>query len=238
VTASLRSLVAAVALAATALAGCGQRDRTSTSAPTAPPSPSASAAPLVSLPAEGLLENATGKVVVRRLDGVVASELSSMQLDEASSPAQPPRLLAADGSAFRLSQGRLQPESPHGDTRFSGDGPPPQLPLPKGIGLGHWRYAFGSAGTPTLAQWSGECELPVAYEIVGGRPVGLGAGGAPVESVALGVSLSGAPIVLFPRTACGNGEGRVGVYIRNPHGDWQQVTTAVSARYFRRSAPA
>jgi hypothetical protein len=189
---------------------------------------------VVSLPAEGVVESADGKVVVRRLDGSLAGELAALRLDDAASPTQPPRLVAADGRAFRLSGRGLLPDTAARVDRFAGDESPPALPRPPGGRVGHWRYAFASDGTARLAQWSGVCEVPVAYELIRGRPVGLGLSGAPVESVALGLSISGQPVVLFPSTPCGSSRrGRVGVYVRHATGEWQQVTASVTARYFR-----
>jgi hypothetical protein len=188
----------------------------------------------MAMPAQGIVENAGGKVVVRRLDGTVATELLGMQVDESSSPVQAPRLLTSDGKAYRLSRQRLRPDtSSNGDGRFSGDGPRPSLPAPPRSGTGHWRYVFSNKAGAALAQWSGECELPIAYDIVEGQPVGLGPSGAPVESVALGLGADGVAVVLFPRNGCATGSARQGVYVRHPARGWHQVSTALAARYFR-----
>jgi hypothetical protein len=222
---------AAVAVAAIAVAGCGSA--------AAPPAADQErlGLPLGALPAEGVVEQAEGKVVVRALDGTVATELPAMRLDEASSPLRPPRLVERDGTAFRLADGRLTEDpSQSGDVRFSGDGTPPKLPEPAAEGPGHWRYAFAARDGRVLAQWSGECELPTAYLVDGGRPVALSTGGAHVESVALGMSLDGSPVVLFPVPGCGTGSVRTGVHVLDAAGRWRQITPATAARYFRRDA--
>jgi hypothetical protein len=182
---------------------------------------------------EGLVESVAGKVVVRRLDGTIAMELPGFQVDETSSPAHPPLLKAGDGTAFRLRGGILSTETPLvRKERFSGDGPAISLRTPPGSGVGHWRYAFRGSSGQVLAQWSGECEVPLAYEIKGNAVRGFGAAGAAVESQALGLALDGSPIVQFPATACGSGSAMTGVHIRVGN-DWRRLTTSSAARYFR-----
>jgi hypothetical protein len=109
--------------------------------------------------------------------------------------------------------------------------------MPAGSAIGHWRYVFrNGASGELLAQWSGECELPVAYAVNGNAISGFGAGGAAVESQALGLAIDGSPIVQFPATACGTGSGKSGVYIRNGS-EWRRLTTSTSVRYFRTDTP-
>jgi hypothetical protein len=79
-------------------------------------------------------------------------------------------------------------------------------------GLGRWTWAeFSETGTAILAQWSGECESPSAYLIVGRhiRPYG---GSDTVESVPLGWLPNGRAVVSFWSGVCGAGIPSPGVY--------------------------
>src|SRR4029450_10634420 len=64
------------------------------------------------------------------------------------------------------------------------EGPKPSLPPPTdavgpdGEVAGHWRYAIESSSGVTLAQWSGECEVPMSYWIDERGIERLGTGGA------------------------------------------------------------
>jgi hypothetical protein len=87
---------------------------------------------------------------------------------------------------------------------------------------GWWTAAFLSRdGTRLLLQWSGQCEIPVAFfaRMTGGaaRPVTgeAGLGGAP-ESVALGWASDGRAVVDLPKGACGGVASRPGVYLIDP----------------------
>ncbi len=74
--------------------------------------------------------------------------------------------------------------------------------------VGHWVWAeFAPRGNAVLAQWSGECEVPVAYLIANGRlrPYGR-------ESVALGWLSDGAALIHFPKGPCGSSNHRRGIY--------------------------
>jgi hypothetical protein len=86
---------------------------------------------------------------------------------------------------------------------------------------GWWAYAFLSpSGSRLLLQWSGECEIPVAFlgatsggslRTVTGEP---GLVNAP-ESVAFGWSGARA-LVDLPKGACGESASRPGVYLVDP----------------------
>jgi hypothetical protein len=68
-------------------------------------------------------------------------------------------------------------------------------------GGGHWVWAeFAPRGNGVLAQWSAECEVPVAYLIADGKLRSY----AP-ESVALGWLPGGAALIHFPNGPCGGG---------------------------------
>jgi hypothetical protein len=77
--------------------------------------------------------------------------------------------------------------------------------------VGHWvRAALAPRGDAFFAQWSAECEIPVAYFIAGGkmRPYG----GRTVESVALGWLPGGDAVVHFSKAGCGSGHRQPGIY--------------------------
>jgi hypothetical protein len=91
---------------------------------------------------------------------------------------------------------------------------------------GHWAWAALSPdGTTILAQWSAECEVPIAFLVdVGGgspRPVtGEGDWAKSPESVALGWTTDGRALVFLPKgPACGSGVNAPGVYAYSRIGD-------------------
>jgi hypothetical protein len=75
--------------------------------------------------------------------------------------------------------------------------------------VGHWQWAeFAPRGGGFLAQWSGECEVPVAYLVTDGkrRPYGR-------ESVALGWLPKDEALIYFPNAPCGGDSSPVrGIY--------------------------
>jgi hypothetical protein len=81
---------------------------------------------------------------------------------------------------------------------------------------GHWRYALPSPdGRWVLAQWSGECEVPVAYlfPAAGGR--GHPVAGPDAETIAIGWTPDARAIVGFMPGACGEGN-EPGTYLLDP----------------------
>ena len=95
----------------------------------------------------------------------------------------------------------------------------PLLPSqkPTGAKVGHWARASLSPDRKTLlAQWSAECEVPVAFFAEGRdgavRPVaGRSLRDAPM-SIADGWTQDGRAIVEFPAAACGSGIHKPGIY--------------------------
>jgi hypothetical protein len=70
---------------------------------------------------------------------------------------------------------------------------------PRGSPVGHWVWAaFAPRGGAILAQWSAECEVPVAYLVTNGSLLPYGR-----ESVALGWLPSGEALIHFPNGPCG-----------------------------------
>jgi hypothetical protein len=85
--------------------------------------------------------------------------------------------------------------------------------------VGHWEWASLSPdGSTFLAQWSAECEIPIAFLVPaeGGKPrvvTGEGDWATSPSSVALGWTTDGRAIVLFPESnPCGT-VGSPGLYL-------------------------
>jgi hypothetical protein len=106
-----------------------------------------------------------------------------------------------------------------GGHRFVRDGRPISIDDPPGAKVGHWASAFLSPDDSTfLAQWSAECEVPIAFfvSVRGGLPrtvTGEGNWADAPESVADGWTQDGRAIVELPRGACGTSANRPGIYL-------------------------
>lgn len=92
-----------------------------------------------------------------------------------------------------------------------------KLPRPKGTmpGVGRWTYALPGPNGLTLAQWSGECEVPNAMFVSPGsapRAVTGETGLSGPESFALGWDDGGGAIVQLREGACGTSFARPGIY--------------------------
>jgi len=90
---------------------------------------------------------------------------------------------------------------------------------------GHWDWAALSPdGSTLLAQWSAECEVPIAFFVAlpagSPRPVtGEVDWAKSPDSVALGWTKDGRAIVFLPHgPACGGGSGKAGVYLYSAPG--------------------
>lgn len=96
--------------------------------------------------------------------------------------------------------------------------PPGKQPAPNTPPVGHWAGVRVSPdGRMLLAQWSAECETPQAFVVARtGRSL-VRIGGAAEESIALGWTRDGLPVVYFPSGVCG-GTYRLGagVYALGP----------------------
>jgi hypothetical protein len=98
---------------------------------------------------------------------------------------------------------------------------------------GRWVAAFRSPDDETLlAQWSGECEIPVAYFVPldtrKPRPVVPPVRGTPLETVAVGWDEDGRAGVFFAGGVCGQGDERPGLYLVALDGDREFVTDDVA----------
>ena len=75
-------------------------------------------------------------------------------------------------------------------------------------GIGHWVWAERSPqGDAVLAQWSAECEVPVAYRVAHGNLRAYA-----LESVALGWLPNGDALIHFPNGPCGGSIHVRGIY--------------------------
>jgi hypothetical protein len=82
--------------------------------------------------------------------------------------------------------------------------------------VGHWeRAAFAPRSSAFFAQWSAECEVPVAFFISGGvmRPFGASTMANAPSSSALGWLPNGSAVAHFPAGPCGKSQGAPGVYL-------------------------
>ncbi len=139
----------------------------------------------------------------------------------------------------------LVPVSEREAKRTYPDPRPPDLPEPPGVyrHSGHWRYVIRSATSlDELAQWSGECESPLAYwihpdgdaqPVTGQRSLR----GAP-ESIALGWTPHGDAIALLPSGLCGGGTSPAGVYLFAAPGDGRLLVAADDASLWTTAEPA
>lgn len=96
---------------------------------------------------------------------------------------------------------------------------------------GRWVSAMPSPdGRTLLAQWLGECEIPVAYLVPLAtrkpRPVAPALHGGASETVAVGWSADGRAGVFF-KSVCGGAELRPGLYLVPPDGDREFVTADI-----------
>jgi hypothetical protein len=81
--------------------------------------------------------------------------------------------------------------------------------------VGHWVWAaYAPRGDAFFAQWSAECEVPIAFLVAGGRvrPYGGDTIEEAPESMALGWLPSGSAVIHFRKGACGETRRSPGIY--------------------------
>lgn len=90
------------------------------------------------------------------------------------------------------------------------------------VGNGFWRWIIPSPdGSVVLAQWSGECEVPVGYWIEGGTSVtitGASLADSPNSHV-IGWSPDGEAVVILESSECGTRAEGPGVYLARRPGN-------------------
>jgi hypothetical protein len=139
-------------------------------------------------------------------------------------------------SAFRVCyRPQLSGQAPaaaerHGRLQVSeANGPWRTIEVPHRLGVklgqpaaGHWDWAAVSPnGEWLLAQWTAECEVPIAFLVParGGTAVPVSRDRyGPATSKALGWTRDGSAIVELPGLSCGSTSQRPGTYVLRPHG--------------------
>jgi hypothetical protein len=193
------------------------------------PSPSATPILLGNLPEAGVVVGSGHGVTFVDLEGTTVAILRGFQV--AGNPGSPGVWLQQRRNYFLLDvdQGALVPVSA-GEARvvIYDEGKEPQLVPPptqggqNGEPLGHWRYAYGSPSGVTLAQWSGECEVPTAYWIDESGTARIVTGERSVshapESLALGWSPDQRAVLFLPQGACGGSGSPPGIYLYSAPG--------------------
>ena len=116
--------------------------------------------------------------------------------------------------------------------------PPFPPPAPDTGPIGHWVSAqLSPDGRTVLAQWSAECEAPIAFliPVAGGKPRPVaGPLRQPPESVGLGWSSDGLAVAFLPSGACGKGYEGPGIYLVSTDG--MPVRAIVKGRDIRGAA--
>ena len=143
--------------------------------------------------------------------------------------ARPPDCTAARSPGFRLCRQRFgqPPRTPSTIQRRDGAGwsvlvAGPPGSVHDGLQIGHWENAWLSPdGETLLAQWSAECEIPIAFFVdVADRSMRPATGerrwvDAP-ESIALGWNADGRARVRLTKGYCGGKKYPPGVYLIDP----------------------
>jgi hypothetical protein len=177
-----------------------------------------------SLPPRGVAVERRGGVRLVSIAGRTLATLRSFSIDRATD--RPGALVLVRGSArYLVRPGRsaiVRITRRRAEALRRTDDPSVPLRAPAGARVdgqitGHWRWMQRApTGSAILAQWSGECETPVAMLGVGRslRPVTgeRSLRGAP-ESFALGWTGDGRAVALLPQGACGSSAERPGVYV-------------------------
>jgi hypothetical protein len=205
---------------------------------TAAPTDTTSVPSIPVLPTVGVAVQVAEGVQLVAIDGTVLTTLPRYSLDINWRPELGVRVVRDDGAVFGLDlrSNALVPALPvlpeHPDLGPTIARPP--ITADVGIVVGHWRYVVQSpTGQTRLAQWSGECELPLALFVDEDHEVRSPFGGpwteAPV-SFALGWTDDGRALVYVQdQPACGAG-GRRGVHLVAPDGEATLLVDGAAAQ--------
>jgi hypothetical protein len=201
--------------------------------PSSPPPSGPVAIRIHGLPEQGVAVELRRAVLLEDLQGRRVARLLGFSIY--NSTAQPSKLVLQRGATyFYLDEFRRMllplPSQRAADRKIGPvDEPRVAIRLPRSGGrplMGHWRYASSSPRYDdlVLAQWSGECEVPIAFffEQDEGdlRPVtGEKDPATAPESFALGWTNRGRAVVYLPQGACGPGEDPPGVYLFREAGE-------------------
>jgi hypothetical protein len=150
------------------------------------------------LPPRGLALETQAGVQLQSLGGRPLANLRGYDLALDQAAPHVAVLRNGRGALYSFDGRRLRRRALRGGVRVAAPKPP---------GIGHWVWSERSPrGDALLAQWSGECEIPVAYLVVNGRLHSYGP-----ETVALGWLPTGEAVVHFRPLGCA-GSGRSGIY--------------------------
>ena len=170
------------------------------------------------LPARGLVLETQAGVQLQSLGGRPLANLAGLNLAPDQTIAHKVVLRDRRGRLFVLTGGRLRPTTFRRGCRTTDV----RLTVCKrairgatGVlagapsRVGHWVWAVRApSGNAILAQWSAECEVPVAYLLVHGQLRAFGG-----ESVALGWLPTGEAVIHFPNGPCaGDSQSGRGIY--------------------------
>jgi hypothetical protein len=181
------------------------------------------------LPKAGVVVGSSDAVVLLDLDGTILATLQGYEVG--GNLGAPGVWLKRGPKYFKLdvAHGLIVPvgEDRARDAMYD-EGPEPSLPPPTGaVGpdgevAGRWRYAVESSSGATLAQWSGECEVPMAYWIDEQGTEQLVTGESDIsmapESLGLGWTANGRAVVFLPKGACASGAESPEIYLYSSPG--------------------
>jgi hypothetical protein len=181
------------------------------------------------LPKAGVVVGSSDAVMLVDLDGTILTTLHGYEVGgNLGAPGvwlrRGPeyfKLDVAHGLILRVGEDRARDE-------MYDEGPQPSLPPPTdavgrdGEVAGRWRYAIESSSGTILAQWSGECEVPLVYWIDERGAERLVTGGSDIsmapESLGLGWTANGRAVVFLPKGACASGVESPGIYLYSSPG--------------------
>ena len=128
------------------------------------------------------------------------------------------RLVAGNSIDCRVNTRAVGSRPPVGRYAIVTGSVPGWLESVRPLGRGRWVSALPSQdGETLLAQWLGECEVPLAYFVDvrtrTARPAVQHRGGALVESIVVGWADDGRAQVFLPKGVCASGARRPGLYL-------------------------
>jgi hypothetical protein len=188
------------------------------------------------LPPQGVVVERNGGIVFVAMDGRIRAKLHGFEL---INPTEGPGavLVRRGHEAFVLDAAgsMLRPVEDERARRLHvADGEAIGIPTPPGMIVdgqpsGHWRFALLSPdGNRILAQWSGECDVPIAYmfTLQSGPPMPVtGESSNVFESFALGWTRGDRALIWLPAGACASGARQPGVYAFDASGHASLVTS-------------
>ena len=195
---------------------------------------------LPQLPLQGFLVESRREVTFVSLDGSEIDRLSGFEVSGYGGASEAWLSRGRDYYRLDVERHRLIPvPKARAEHQMNDEGSTPELPTPEdqvvhcrtcppeGMPVGYWRFALPSPeGSALLAQYSGECEVPITYWVEAGVPQEITATpperGYP-ESEALGWSADGRALVYLGEGYCGGRGDPPGIYAFRGPGDAEFV---------------